>query len=256
MPSVSDRLIARLAEGRTLRLWQRAADAAQSAELHHLRDLRDRARRTRREIDRLLAATESRLALPHVGSNAMQRPEGADWLWRPEPWRLPLDAHGTAGPGPRTVLAPGVALCHDCPLREIALRQERTSRAGDLAPFALLLEVLGFRGSFLSLALDLPVGALAGLRREHVFSVTLDAEAERPTQIVARLNVTHGPNTEQILTTLPVGSGAVAEFDLGHSRVNVRRIEKVWLDLIVGDPANNALRLGDLTMSRRPRAAF
>ncbi|MCC7047544.1 MAG: hypothetical protein IT562_12605 [Alphaproteobacteria bacterium] len=256
MPPSADRLIARLAEGRALRLWKRAADAAPTAELSSLRELRARARRTRREIDRLLAAAETRLALPHVGANAMHRPLGADWLWRPEPWRLPVQPRGQAGLEPGTVFAPGVTLFHDCPLREIALRQDRTTRAGDLAPFGLLIEVLGFRGSFLSLALDLPEGAVEGLQRRHVFSLALEAEAERPVVFMARLNIAHGPNTEQIAMTLPAGRGVMTEFDLGHSQVNEKRVEKIWLDLIIADPANNAIRLGDLTMSRRPRAVF
>lgn len=256
MPPSTDRLIARLAEGRALRLWKRAAEVASGADLASLRELRSRARRTRREIDRLLATAENRLALPHVGTNAMHRPLGADWLWRPAPWRHPIRPHGLAAPGPRAVLAPGVSLFHDCPLQEIAIRQERNARPGDLAPYGLLIEVLGFRGNFLSLALDLPDGAASGLQRRHVLSVTVDAESERPMEIFARLNIAHGPNTEQITALVAAGAESVAEFDLAHSAVNERRVEKIWLDLIFGAPANNAVRLRDITMNRRPRAEF
>ncbi|MDH3265087.1 MAG: DUF6478 family protein [Paracoccaceae bacterium] len=254
MPPSADRLIDRLAEGRALRIWQRAADAAATADLASLRTLRSRARRTQRELDRLLATAESRLALPHVGSNAMHRPLGADWLWRPEPWRLQVSPRGQAGLDRRIEFAPGVALFHDCPLQEIALRQERNSRAGDLAPFGLVLEVLGFEGSFLSLALDLPPGASDGLQRRHVLGAEIEIEAERPLPIFARLNVKNGPNTEQIPAGVALGKGAVVEFDLAYSKVNEKRVEKIWLDLIFEKPAQNAIRLRDLTMSRRPRA--
>ncbi len=254
MPSSADRLIDRLAEGRALKIWQRAAEAAATADLASLRTLRSRARRTQRELDRLIATAESRLALPHVGSNAMHRPLGADWLWRPEPWRLPMSPRGHAGLDRRTELAPGVTLFHDCPLQEIALRQERNGRPGDLAPFGLALEVLGFEGSFLSLALDLPEGAADGLQRRHLLAAELDIEAERPLALQARLNVKHGPNTEQILAGVTLGKGATVEFDLAYSNLNEKRVGKIWLDLIFEAPAQNAIRLRDLTMSRRPRA--
>lgn len=254
MPPNADRLIDRLAEGRALRIWQRAAEAAATADLASLRALRSRARRTQRELDRLIATAESRLALPHVGSNAMHRPLGADWLWRPEPWRLPVSPRGRAGLDRRTEIAPGVSLFHDCPLREIAVRQERNDRAGDLAPFGLVLEVLGFEGSFLSLALDLPPGAADGLLRRHLLAAELDIEAERPLPVHARLNVKHGPNTDQFPGEVTLGKGATLEFDLAYGNVNEKRVEKMWLDLIFEAPAQNALRLRDLTMSRRPRA--
>jgi hypothetical protein len=255
MPPSSDRLIDRLAEGRTLKIWQRAADAAATADLASLRTMRSRARRTQRELDRLIATAESRLALPHVGSNAMHRPLGADWLWRPEPWRLPVSPRGLAGLDRRTDFAAGVALFHDCPLSEIAFRQERNSRPGDLAPFGLTLEILGFEGSFLSLALDLPPGASDGLLRRHILAAEIDIEAERPLQVTARLNVKHGPNTEELPVGVSLGGGPiVAEFDLAYSKVNEKRVEKIWVDLIFSNPSHNAIRLRDLTMSRRPRA--
>jgi hypothetical protein len=250
----TDRLIDRLAERRTVRLWTRAADAAAAADLAVLKAMRGRARRARAELDRLLAVAETRLALPMLGSNAMHRPLGADWLWRPSPWREPLAPRGRAGLDRRTELGPGAALFHDCPLAETAYRQERNARPGDLAPFGLAIEVLGFRGSFLSLALDLPPGAVEGLTRRHVFGLELDFEADRAVGGFARLNVKHGPNTEQMVAQIGGGGGATAEFDLATVRLNERRVEKLWLDLIFQDPAYSRFALRDLVMSRRRRA--
>ncbi len=259
MPPRHDRLTARLtdrlAERGALRLWKRAADAAGEADLEDLRELRARARRMRREIDRLLLAADGRLTRPLLGSNAMNRPLGADWLWRPGPWRQPIAPAGEAGIGPRTELAEDVTLFHDCPLRETGYRQLRNARPGDLAPFGLRIEVLGFGGSFLSLALGLPPGAREGLRRRHVFRLDLDVAAERPLGLFARLNIRHGPNTAQLVSRIPGADGLVwVEFDLEGSRVNERRVEKIWLDLILESPEMSALTLRDLTMSRRPRA--
>mgnify|MGYP006289767839 CR=1 FL=1 len=44
------------------------------------------------------------------------------------------------------------------------------------------------------------------------------------------------------------------EFDLAYSRLNERRVERLWLDLIFERPAMNRIVLQDLAMSRRPRA--
>lgn len=253
---LAERLAGRLAEQGALRLWKRAADAAGELDLDTLRELRSRARRTRREIDRLLEAADSRLTRPLLASNAMNRPLGADWLWRPGPWRQRLATFGQAGLGPRTELAEGAVLFHDCPLCEAGYRQLRNTRPGDLAPFGLRIEVLGFAGSFLSLALDLPPGGSEGLRRQHVYRAELDIEAERPVPMMARLNVLHGPNTAQIPARIPeTGGGPTSvEFDLAHSGVNERRVGKIWLDIMFERPAMSAVTLRDLTLSRRPRA--
>ncbi len=255
MPPQTTSLIDRLAERRALRLWARAADGADSADISALRDLRGRARRTKAEIDRLLHKADGRLALPAIGSNAMDRPLGADWAWRPDLWRFPIAPQGHAGAPSPTALGDQVTLFHDCPLVEVTLRQRRNTRQGDLAPFGLMLEVLGFQGSFLSLAVDLPGDAVADLQRRHIIRAQLEFEAERPVTIIGRLNVKHGPNTEQ--SHAQVSSDwpeRAMDFDLTYTDVNEKRVEKMWLDLIVEQPAMNAISLRDLTFSRRPRA--
>ena len=76
-------------------------------------------------------------------------------------------------------------------------------------------------------------------------------------EIFARLNLQHGPNTEQMVREMPVNDGrAIAEFDLAYTSVNERRLEKVWLDLIFEGPQMNQVILRDLTFSRRQRADF
>ncbi len=76
-------------------------------------------------------------------------------------------------------------------------------------------------------------------------------------EIFARLNIKHGPNTEQIVRELPLNEEQVkVEFDLAYSRLNEKRIEKIWLDLIFEAPEMNQVILRDLTFSRRRRAAL
>jgi hypothetical protein len=254
-PPAAPKLLDRLAERRMLRHWRRAGEAAGTADLVLLRAQRGRARKLRRELDRLIATADSRLALPAIGSSAMNRPTGADWLWRPELWRLPVEPRGHASAMARTALTEGVVLFHDCPLSEIALRQERNLRPGDLAPFGLAIEVFGFAGSFLSLAIDLPAEAADGIGPRHVVRVEAEVEAERPTGILARLNLKQGPNAEQIAVRIPqTGRESVAEFDLAYAPLRDAPVDKLWLDLMIDDPAMNAVRLRDLRLSRRPRA--
>lgn len=255
MPQHSESALDRLAERRALRFWARAAEAAAAVDPETLRNLRFRARRIRREVDRVIAAADARLALPRIGSEAMPRQPGADWHWRPEPWRMPVSPRGHAGVASGTTLCGGVALFHDCPLAEISLRQERNRRDGDLAPFALRLEVLGFSGSFLSLAVDLPEAGVAGLSRRHMVRAELDADAERPVGLYARLNVVHGPNTEQLTASARLDRGTTAvEFDLAYTKLNEKRAEKAWIDLMFGEPALSVVRISDMRISRRVRA--
>jgi hypothetical protein len=80
-------------------------------------------------------------------------------------------------------------------------------------------------------------------------------EMEKPIEIFARLNIRHGPNTEQIVRELPVHQPDVmVEFDLAYSTINEKRVEKAWIDLIFEGPEMNEIILRDLTFSRRPRA--
>ena len=82
-------------------------------------------------------------------------------------------------------------------------------------------------------------------------------ESEKPIEIFARLNIQHGPNTEQIVRELPMEEkNIVVEFDLAYSRLNEKRIEKIWLDLIFEAPDMNQVVLRDLTFSRHRRAAI
>lgn len=248
-------LLDRLAEARVLRHWRRAGEAAPTTDLGTLRAQRGRARRLRREIDRVIDVAESRLALPAVGSNAMSRPPGADWLWRPDPWRFPIAPRGHAGAGVRTPLAEGMTLFHDCPMAEITVRQDRNARPGDLAPFGIVIETFDFAGRFLSLAIDLPDDAARGLSARHVLRVEAEVESERPTGLLCRLNLRQGPNAEQIRAHVSeAGRNALAEFDLAYGNLREAPIDKLWLDLMIDHPAMNAVRLRDLRLSRRPRA--
>lgn len=239
----------------SLRRWTRAARDAAMMPLDRLRHQRAQARALKVQIDALVHVAESRLALPMIGSTAFFKPHGCDWSWRPDLWRGPLDRPGLASVRTKTMLGKEVTLFHDCLWSELTLRQVRNRREADLAPFGLRLDVFRFDGSFLSVVIDLPEAAVHGLKRTHLLRLDTIVETEKPLEIFARLNIKHGPNTEQIVRELPLGTPSVmVEFDMAYKKLNEKRIEKAWIDLIFEGPEMNMVLLRDVTFSRRPRA--
>ena len=238
-----------------LRRWARTARGAHTMELSALRAERNWARRLRQHLDRLIHTADDRLALPPVGSNAMQVPHNADWSWRPELWRGRLPVPGLSSVQSKSMLGREVTLFHDCDISELTFRQLRNQRAEDLAPYGLRMDVFCFDGSYLSVVVDLPPEAAHGLQKKHLMRIETIVETEKPIEIFARLNIKNGPNTEQIVRELSMTQGHVGvEFDLAYTKLNEKRVEKLWLDLIFEGPEMNQVTLRDFTVSRRPRA--
>ena len=123
------------------------------------------------------------------------------------------------------------------------------------AGFGMRLEVFQFKGSFLSIAIDLPDTAISNMTKSHLFCMDIALETERALEIFSRLNVKHGPNVQQIVRKIDLSTAEMTiEFDLGYSKINEKRIEKIWLDLIFEGPDNNAVMIHDLVLSRSKRA--
>ncbi|MFP5509246.1 MAG: DUF6478 family protein [Paracoccaceae bacterium] len=255
MAQLGGKMFQAIAFARSRNRWANAAREADRTDLSELRLQRQRARQLRRHLDDLIHVAESRLALPMIGSTAFRRPHGSDWGWRPELWRGPLPTPGLASVQSKSMLGSEVTLFHDCDRSELTLRQLRNRREQDLAPFGLRMDVFRFDGSFLSLVIDLPPEAVAGLKRRHLIRMNTIVEMEKPLEIFARLNIRHGPNTEQIVRELPLHEEDImVEFDLAYSNMNEKRVERAWIDLIFEGPEMNQVVLRDLTFSRRPRA--
>ncbi|MFN3969914.1 MAG: DUF6478 family protein [Gemmobacter sp.] len=250
-----DGFLDRLLHRSAIRRWQSFADSADAMDLTTLRRFRGRAWGLRRQLDRVIHQADHRLALPVIGSNALRRPVGADWVWRPEMWRGPIPVPGIASVPGKAQVAEGATIFHDCRRSELTVRQIRNTRESDLAPFGLRLDVFRFDGSFLSLVLDLPPASVDGLRLRHLIRLDAIVEMEKPLEIFARLNIRHGPNVEQIVRELPLASEEVTvEFDLAYSNVKEKRTDKMWIDLIFEGPEMNQIILRDVMVSRRPRA--
>jgi len=240
---------------RSLRRWARAARYSQAMKLSRLRLERSRARKLRYLLNEVISVADNRLALPMIGSNAFPKPHGTDWSWRPALWREPLAVPGMSSVESKSLLGNEVALFHDCAQSELTLRQVRNSREADLAPFGMRMDVFNFDGSFLSLVLDMPEAAVQGLQKRHLIRMDTIVEMEKPLEIFARLNIKHGPNTEQIVRELPLNEvECMVEFDLAYSNLNEKRLERAWIDLIFENPQMSQVTLRDLTFSRSPRA--
>jgi hypothetical protein len=235
--------------------WTRLAEDAPELGSFELRALRAEARGMRRQLDRLMQAADARLAVPSLMSGLPQMPLGTDWSWRPDLWRGALPEPGAVATSDRTPFGEGVALYHDCPLGEVVVRQVRNDKPEDRAPYGLAVDVFGFKGSFLSLALNLPVAAVEGLKSRHLVRTEMVIDGDRQVKAYARLNIKHGPNLAQPVSALPEqGRDKVAEFDLAYADLNDKRIERAWVDLILNEAAMTRIVIRDVVMSRRPRA--
>jgi hypothetical protein len=254
MPSLVQSLRSRFA----VRRWEKAAQSADGLDAATLAHLGPRAREVAMHARQLAEAADRMLSGAHIGVDNIDRPPLCEWAWRPAPWAAAMTPPVIAGAVGGTQLTEGVRLFHDCPLSEITLRQVRATRSDAAAPFALSLDALGFAGSFLSLAMDLPRTAAVELRRSHIVGVSVRLQMERAGEMFVRLNIKQGPNTDQMVSELRAGDqpdGRVtAEFDLGFDEINPAKLEAAWIDLIFERPEMNLVRIEDLTLTRRPRA--
>lgn len=244
-----------LLEKGTLRRWDRAARTADTLDPARLKTLRQRARSLSRRVDQVLHTAEGRLALPLAGQAAIRRPMHSDWAWRPELWSGPVKPEGFASVETKTQIGHQAKIFHDCGLSELSIRQLRNTRAEDIAPYGVRMDVFQFDGSFLSLVVDLPQDGVEGLSRRHIVRLEIRVETEKPLEIFGRINVRHGPNVEQLVREFEGSTGEFAvEFDMSATRLNESRVERAWLDLIFEGPDMNEIVLRDVTLSRRPRA--
>lgn len=240
--------------------WQRLEGEAGQMPLRRLRSLQDEAQQMRRASDRFLTRAQLRLDSAQRAADLLNLPHGTDWRWRPSFLCTPISPSGIAAPASQTRLGEEAAVWHDCAARALILRQIANRSASDLAPFGLQLETLGFSGSYLSIAVDMPGSALQGLNRSHIVRLDMTVSVERPISIYGRLNVGHGPNTDELLRHLGdltpglLAESRTIEFDLYYIEMNEKRLHKLWLDIIFEAPQMNAVRIRDLFLSRHLRA--
>lgn len=240
---------------RQLQHWQDDAKSAKSMSLSELRNLRRKANQIKRRIDTVNHIAISRLTLPVIGSKAIRKPARTEWAHRPEAWSGPVEPMGVAAITSKTRIGSELTIFHDCRTSELSLRQVRNTREEDLAPFGIRMDVFNFDGSFLSLAIEMPPESVQGLKRSHLLRLNMIVESERPQEMFARLNLRHGPNTEQIVRELDLSSRELwVEFDLFYTQFNENRGDSMWIDLIFEGPSMNQVVIRDITLIRKPRA--
>lgn len=240
-----------------LRQWSGGGDKARELPLSELRELRRRANQVRRRIDTINHVAVSRLTLPVIGSNAIRKPPRTEWAYRPEAWAGPVYPSGIAAVETKQKIGSEVTIFHDCNQSELSFRQVRNTNEDDFAPFGLRMDVFNFDGSFLSLAIEMPREAVEGLRRSHLLRLDMIIDSERPQEMFARLNVRHGPNTEQVVREMDMGQRNIwVEFDMYYTQYDEARGDSMWVDLIFEGPSMNQVTIRDVTMIRRPRASI
>lgn len=243
--------------GQTLKRWQRALRAPQELSAVELKRMNDEIRGMRDRLDVMAAQSRSALLARAADADGIERPDQCDWTHRPTPWSEEMRPRGMVGVSSPQPLPGGVTVFHDANRADMCLRQERAPAWAKGAQFGLVLEVYRSDGSFVSFVQDLPSEALVGLTRNHFISVKLVADREQPVEIYARLNIQHGPNVEQMVRQVEFdGTDGRAEFDLAYTKINEKRLEKAWLDLIVEGPKMTQIALWDMVMLRAPRADF
>lgn len=241
------------------RQWAGMAEDVEFMGPGRIRRLTDEALALRASLNRFLMRGDRKAALSRAALDALPLPGGTDWRWRPGFMAGQINPRGIAAPETGTRLGDRAAVWHDCAERALILEQVQNPRATDLSPYGLRLEVFGFTGSFLSLSIDLPTGALEGLSRNHILRLETTLAVERPINVYARLNVGHGPNVDELLQHLGGMEGSlqsqqVVEFDLAYTKMNEKRLEKIWLDLIFEAPRMSAVEMRELFLSRHMRA--
>lgn len=167
-------------------------------------------------------------------------PLHADPVW--EPLRAPERVFRDVDAATR--FAQDAAVFHDGP----------TPSGVDLVPDApLALRIGDFRGTYLSLALDLPPPALAGLGRDHILGLGFTLDAGCAAAVYVRLNLDPGA---RLLASAPAGPAARVEFDLWELGAAQLDSTAGWIDLIFERPGSGLIRFGGPLAYRRPRAMF
>ena len=238
-------------------VWRGLERGIDTFSLGNVISLRSRAADLRRSLDTVIMHADRRTDQLSQGKTQMKMPDDADWGWRPDVFATRLGQMSSVVKSARHDVGTSIAVHHNDTDPELIVRQFKNMGVDDLAPFGLSVETYEFKGSFLSLAIDLPSEAAMGLTKNHIFEVEGKLSLDHPMPVFVRSNVKHGPNVEELFQEIPHGANRLyLEFDLGYCDLHEARVENVWLDLIFDDPSMNRAKISDLVFYRRPRAKF
>ncbi len=178
-------------------------------------------------------------------------PAKTKWAFCPDIWKTAseFEIEGTVLSG--TELGAHVTLHHDG--KDTAFNICRPN--GD--KHALQFTFSRFDGSFISLAFALPQSEIHKLERHDLLRIAINSTTPEPFEAFARLNLCHGPNTEQITRMIEIGRGqSFAEFDIFYTAFEPLRVADIWIDLIINAPQNRMITITNAVILRRTRAAL
>ena len=179
----------------------------------------------------------------------------ATWAFRPQVWAQSIAPSCRAPVQSQSRLGDALTFYHDDPAAGILARQFAHKDDRHASHCGLILEVFGFAGRFVSAAIDLPDAAWRGIGKSELIRLRSHVVADKSTTITARINVRHGPNTDQILRGIDLDRhDNVVEFDMFYSAIEPDKVSGMWLDIIWENPAMNRIVINDLVLSRHPRA--
>jgi hypothetical protein len=237
-----------------LKFWRNRLQRAAEEKTAKLRQQRREALALQRELGDVLPRINDELHHRLHRSKAYRHGSNMLWAWRPELWAVPSPS--AAGPVPQSGahLASNTKVFFDDADCAVIIQQFRNDMSEAFAPYGVALELFQFEGSFLSLAIDLPDELYETFAKDELIGLSGAIVAERPTGFTVRLNIKHGPNTEQLIQAHDLRNSEFGlEFDPEHLKINVNRVEKIWLDLVFETPNFNRISLIDLAFSKRPR---
>ena len=237
-------LIDRVRQRAMRRYWTRKLNASNSSP-----ELQKDARKLRRILERFDQGVIAREMGP-VPDPFEGLPQSTLWASRPEPWSSPILNINQTFVESASRISPDTSVYHDDDEAEVSVHQT----IGGLAPFTLSLDLLSFRGDYLSLALGFPKEQVAEVQPSDVLRLDAVFTTEHPITAIARANVKVGPNIERVTRTIDQGRAKpIVEFDLFYEDLEAQKISDVWIDIIFEKPSVNLITMQDVRVSRRPR---
>ena len=180
-------------------------------------------------------------------------PDDAEILHSPSILRTAMPGGGHVAPESGTPFSADVSIHHD--LKPARLSARQFARAP--GRYDLILDIWDVQGSFASLALALPPEMVERIGREDLIRLDYNITLDQRCDVFARLNLSHGPNVEQVVRKLDLGNQAdVIEFDVHYTEFDPTRAKEVWVDLIFNTRPLNRIVLTDLVISRRARLSL
>lgn len=178
---------------------------------------------------------------PDAGPTSQALPPYSDWSWRAD-FGAP---RGFRAEARDSQLAGEITLHHDCPLGEVLVRAGGAEAC---------VEVFGFRGTFLGLALS-PPEVTRDLKRRHVLRLDAGIVGAKG-HVFARLNLRMGATTSTQVREVPCGGldALRAEFDLAAMDWGATAATHAWIDLLFEAPRGARIHVSDLRLFRYPRA--